>query len=80
MVYSGKFKDGVVILDDATGLADGTAVSVAPVEPIAPSPEKIDPATLPTWNEVFKDVIGAVKGLPSDFAKNHDHYIHGTPK
>ncbi|HEX4085983.1 MAG TPA: hypothetical protein VHY22_13800 [Chthoniobacteraceae bacterium] len=23
---------------------------------------------------------GAVKGLPSDMALNHDHYLHGLPK
>ena len=23
---------------------------------------------------------GAVKGLPSDMALNHDHYLHGQPK
>ncbi len=71
MVYSGKFKDGVVVLDDATGLADGAIVTVAPVD------AKVQPETanLPTLNEVLGDLIGAVKGLPSDFAKNHGHYI-----
>jgi hypothetical protein len=23
---------------------------------------------------------GVVKGLPRDMARNHDHYIHGTPR
>lgn len=29
------------------------------------------------WMRKF---IGAAKELPSDFAAEHDHYIHGTPK
>ena len=23
---------------------------------------------------------GIMEGFPADFAKNHDHYLHGTPK
>ena len=25
-------------------------------------------------------LAGAAKGLPEDFAANHDHYLHGLPK
>ena len=25
-------------------------------------------------------LAGKAKGLPSDFAANHDHYLHGLPK
>lgn len=25
-------------------------------------------------------LAGAAKGLPADFAANHDHYLHGLPK
>lgn len=25
-------------------------------------------------------LAGRAKGLPSDFAANHDHYLHGLPK
>ena len=28
----------------------------------------------------LKDIIGKAEGLPDDFAAEHDHYIHGTPK
>jgi hypothetical protein len=30
--------------------------------------------------ESIEDLIGSVDGLPEDFAAEHDHYIHGTPK
>jgi len=32
--------------------------------------------TLANWLLKF---AGLAKGLPPDMAKNHDHYIHGTP-
>jgi hypothetical protein len=33
-----------------------------------------------SWREAIKPLIGAAVGLPEDFALNHDHYLHGTPK
>ena len=68
MTYRGKIKGGVVVLEEGVSLPEGTDVQVEP------APEK------PTWAEVFKDVIGKAKGLPSDAARNHDHYLYGTPK
>lgn len=64
-------KSGKVILDAPCDLPDGAEVEVTPV--------KAD-TELPTWGEVFKDIIGKAEGLPIDMAKNHDHYLHGTPK
>lgn len=34
----------------------------------------------PTIWEKLQKYAGAVEGLPPDFARNHDHYIHGGPK
>ena len=28
----------------------------------------------------LKQFAGAVRGLPSDMARNHYHYLHGRPK
>ena len=28
----------------------------------------------------LKQFAGAARGLPSDIARNHDHYLHGRPK
>lgn len=33
-----------------------------------------------TLYDSLKDFIGAAQGLPEDFAAEHDHYLHGTPK
>ena len=30
--------------------------------------------------EAIQDLIGGADGLPADFAAEHDHYIHRTPK
>src|SRR5271157_4956055 len=41
---------------------------------------RVEPRGPKTLAEHFKGVIGTVHGGPPDWAKNHDHYIHGTPK
>ena len=33
-----------------------------------------------TLLDMFRPFIGKVKGLPRDFAVNHDHYLYGVPK
>lgn len=33
-----------------------------------------------SWGEALLEVAGSVHGLPTDFAQNHDHYLHGAPK
>ncbi|HZL35639.1 MAG TPA: hypothetical protein VFC78_10045 [Tepidisphaeraceae bacterium] len=71
MTLTGTVKDGVVVLEDGAVLADGTAVRVEPIEqPDAPT----------TLGQRLKRFAGKAKGLPSDMAENHDHYLHGTPK
>ena len=69
MSFEGHIQNGVVVFDEPVAVPEGTAVRV---EVIAP-PRK-------TLAERFQDVIGAGVDLPEDLAKNHDHYLHGTPK
>ena len=78
MVYKGHVKNGVIMLDEPGDLKDGQRVSVRPLR--APRRSSKKAARRLTLYERLKDVVGIVKGLPSDFAKNHDHYIHGRPK
>jgi hypothetical protein len=33
-----------------------------------------------SWAEALLEVAGTAQGLPSDFAHNHDHYLHGAPR
>jgi hypothetical protein len=75
MVYRGKVKNGVVVLDKGTELPEGTEVRV---EPIASGQRPL--GERPTLAEQFADVIGTVPDLPPDMAEQHDHYLHGAPK
>lgn len=83
MSYRGRIRNGVVILDPSAHLPEGSEVEVRPVgsngdeESIAHSH---DPARGTTLLDRYGDVVGIANGLPTDFAANHDHYIHGTPK
>ena len=38
------------------------------------------PDTIPERGGGLKQFSGALRGLPSDLARNHDHYLHGLPK
>jgi hypothetical protein len=69
MVYTGRVQNGVIVLDEATALPEGTEVRVEPVGIDEPK----------THYELFRNVIGKAEGLPPDMAENHDHYIHGAP-
>lgn len=70
MTYHGYVKDSAIVVDEPILLPDGTEVRVEPVSA----------ASRKTLAERFKDVIGTVPDLPEDMTRNHDHYIHGTPK
>jgi hypothetical protein len=82
----GKVSGGVVVLKDPEALPEGTVVRVEPVGSVGPS-EAPEPSEAeeerkegPTIWDKLRDLAGTVKGLPPDFARNHDHYIHGRPK
>ncbi|MGA3170720.1 MAG: hypothetical protein ABSE62_06870 [Chthoniobacteraceae bacterium] len=38
------------------------------------------PAASRSTGQRLKQFAGAVRGLPSDMARNHDHYLHARPK
>lgn len=78
MTYRGQFRNGVVVFDQPPPLSEGAPVEVAPLKDQPREGESSSDA--PSWAEVFKDFIGKAQGLPSDMARNHDHYIHGTRK
>jgi hypothetical protein len=66
----GTVRNGVIVVDHADDLPDGTKVKVL-VE--SPQPR-------PSLAERLLKHAGTVPGLPSDLADQHDHYVHGTPK
>ncbi len=72
MEIEGTVQNGVVVLESASALPDGTRVKVM-------APDSGKPAA-PTHYDLFHDIIGQAQGLPEDLAKNHNHYIRGGPK
>lgn len=62
-------RNGRIELDEPVTLPEGAEVDVVVVE-------KEEPTLL----ERMAPFVGMLDGLPSDFARNHDHYLHGQPK
>lgn len=71
MTYIGTVAKGAVVLPPDVKLPEGTRVRVEPLD------EPVKDMPVGNWLLRF---AGVVKDLPPDFAENHDHYIHGTPK
>jgi hypothetical protein len=81
MVYHGHVQKGVVVLDDAGELRDGTAVTVRPVT--AKNQKKTDNFQRSKRSAVgrgLSQLAGKAKNLPADASKNLDHYLYGHPK
>ncbi len=74
MNYRGTVRNGVVEFEEGPVPADGTSVVVEPVEAERPTGGE---KSLP---EALLELAGIIDDLPADFARNHDHYIHGQPK
>lgn len=68
MKYTGKIRGGVVVLEGAPALREGTVVAVEPIE---------DPGRV---GQRLRRFSGLARGLPRDMARNHDHYLHARPK
>lgn len=78
MTINGHVENGQIVLDDVVPLADGMKVRVELLVPGAEQPTEEEQG--PTLYERHKSFIGIIDDLPSDFAENHDHYLHGHPK
>ena len=70
MLLEGTIKNGTIVLDQPSSLPDGARVEVE-LKPIAKAP--------PTFIDLL-EFAGCMPDMPADFAAQHDHYIHGTPK
>jgi hypothetical protein len=71
MVLDGIVQNGTIVLQEGVSLPEGTRVKVS----VEASLEEC--ASL---REFLLKSAGTAKGLPSDMAEQHDHYLHGTPK
>lgn len=71
MSYTGKVKDGVVVLPPGVTLPEGAEVRVEPLE------------LLPEENPFLAAVLELAKPRPhwpEDYARNPGHYVSGEPK
>lgn len=74
MELTGSVQNGAIVLDaldNGRPLPEGARVRII-IEPQEAPPR--------TAKELLRKFAGCMTGLPSDLARNHDHYIHGTPK
>jgi hypothetical protein len=76
MTCRGRAKGGVVVLENPAAIPEGTDVEIHAVE----TPEEKEEREIRELREMLLSHAGKGKGLPRDFADNHGHYIHGTPK
>jgi hypothetical protein len=77
MVYDGHVEKGVVVVDGLVTLPEGVKVRV---EVLPHEGEGLETEAVPTLYDQLAPLVGAAKGLPSDLARNHDHYLHGQPR
>ena len=70
----------LVKLPSGVELQIGTQVKIETAVPVnTPAPAETAPVKR-SVREVLKDFIGVAEDLPADLARNHDHYLYGTPK
>jgi hypothetical protein len=77
MDYEGTIKGGVVVFATEPALPEGTRVSVRPLASVVSSTDQTPQE--PLGKRLMK-FAGRARGLPRDAARNHDHYLYGTPK
>jgi hypothetical protein len=82
MTFEGHIENGQIVLDQEAPLLDGMKVRVEILKNDATEQNgtKSTANELPSLYERMKSVAGKAKGLPEDYAINHDHYLHGQPK
>ena len=84
MTVRGKVKNGKVLLDDPSVLADGTEVEVRPARKRKASDRSAKRGKGKNRSRSLADrlepFIGKAKGLPPDMSVNLDHYLYGMPK
>jgi len=78
MTYRGRVKNGVVIPEPGVRLREGMDVRIEPVGEM----ENVGEGSKETrqLREGLLSFSGVIKEGPSDLSRNHDHYLHGTPR
>lgn len=77
MVYHGRVKNGIIVLDSGARLPEGAEVRVDVMSNGEKPKESASPDTV--WDDLL-NLAGTARDLPENFSRQHDHYIFGTPK
>jgi hypothetical protein len=78
MTYRGRVRNGVVVLESGVQLREGMDVRVEPVGETEGIAEGSQEAR--QLQEGLLAFSGVIKEGPPDLARNHDRYLHGTPR
>jgi len=79
MTYRGTVRNGVVVVENAPALAEGTRVRVE--VPMGSKKTKATARKSKTrLGKMLLKHAGKASGLPADSARNHEHYLYGTSK
>ena len=73
----GRVQNGVVVLENPQALRDGTEVAV---KPLSRRGGKVGAGKQPTVRPGLSRLAGKAKGLPTDAARQVDHYLYGHAK
>jgi len=72
MTIQAIIKEGKVVPTEPLSFADGTKVTITPLELEDQEPTNVA--------ELLQKFVGVIDNLPSDLSTNHDHYLYGVPK
>jgi len=78
MGYLGHIENGTIVLDEPIRLPEGARVRIHLVDEDGKASAQGDQE--PSLGQKLLKFAGKAEGLPADFARNHDHYLYGTPK
>ena len=76
MTITAKVENDTIKLPADVHLPDGTEVTIEPTVSLPEAASK----SRGTFAERYTKYVGIADSLPEDFARNHDHYLHGAPK
>ena len=78
MTYRGRVKNGVIVPEPGVHLREGMDVRIEPVGQTHGAADSVQEAR--RLRDGLLSFCGVIKEGPPDMARNHDHYLHGTPR
>ena len=78
MTVRGHVKNGAVVLEPGIALPEGAEVRLE-ITAAQEGQAEVDEDGRTLGQKLLK-YAGKAVGLPPDAARNHDHYLYGTPK